>query len=323
MMLSRVADAIYWCNRYVERVENLARFVEANLYLGMELPDGIDEQWEPLILTSGGHEDFYKRYSQADRENVIEFLSIDKQNPNSILSCLIYARENARSVRETMPSIVYQRLNDLYLDVKGYESDPGRTRNYLDFFQRLKQGVHLYFGEMDACVYRNETWHFAHLGKFMERADKTSRMLDLKYYHLLPKVSQVGTPLDLLQWSSLLRSSDAFEMYRQEHGALSIENIIAFLLLDSHLPRSAYYCLQRVEDCLHNISGCLHSYYSNEAERKIGMMRSHLQYTQVDDVLQVGLHEYLDQFQKEVNELGCLIEETFFSLSVEVNHLET
>lgn len=323
MMLSRVADAIYWCNRYMERVENLARFVEANLYLGMELPDGIDEQWEPLILTCGDHEDYHKRYSKSNRDSVIKFLTIDMKNPNSILSCLTYARENARSVRETMPSIVYQRLNDLYLDVKGYESESKKTRNFLDFFQRLKQGAHLYFGEMEACVYRNDTWHFAHLGRFIERADKTSRMLDMKYYYLLPKVSQVGTPLDLLQWSSLLRSTDAFEMYRQEHGALDIENIIAFLLLDSHLPRSAHYCMQRIQDCLHNISGCVPSHYSNPAERKVGMMRAHFQYTEVSDVLQKGLHEYLDHFQKEVNELGCLIEETFFSLSVEVNHLSS
>ena len=320
-MLSRVADAIYWCNRYMERVENLTRYVEANLYLGMELPDGTEEQWEPLILTSGDQEDFNSRYENADRESVIKFLTIDEFNPNSILSCLSYARENARSVRETMPSIVYQRLNDLYLDVKGYEADSNKTMNFLEFFQRLKQGSHLYFGEMDACVYRNETWHFAHLGKFIERADKTSRMLDMKYYYLLPKVSQVGTPLDLLQWSSLLRSSDAFEMYRQEHGALSIENIIKFLLLDQQLPRSAYYCLQRIQDCLHNISGCKPSEYSNQAERKIGMMRSRFQYMEVSDILRMGLHEYLDQFQTEVNELGCLIEDTFFSLAVEVNRL--
>jgi len=320
MMLSRVADAIYWCNRYMERVENLARYIEANLYLGMELPDGIEEQWEPLILTSGDQEDFYNRYEKASRENVIHFLTTDRKNNNSILNCLTAARENARSVRETMPSVVYQRINDLYLDVKDHRTKTKKTVNFLEFFQSLKQGVHLYFGEMDVCVYRNDTWHFAHLGRYIERADKTSRILDMKYYYLFSKISQVGTPLDLLQWSSLLRSSDAFEMYCQVHGNLNIEDIITFMLLDGHFPRSAFFCLKRIEDCLHNITGCDLAFYSNPAERKVGMLRSKIQYTEVSDILKIGLHEYLDHFQIEINELGTLIHQTFFSSSIETGN---
>src|ERR1041385_3042096 len=225
-MLSRVADSIYWMSRYVERAENVARFVDVNLQLMLDAPSGEDQQWEPLVNTTGDHEDFKKRYGKATQRNVLQFLSFDPENPNSILSCIRAARENARTIREIISSEMWLQLNKFYLMVTAAAADSTDQANPHEFFTEVKNANHLFNGIAAATMTHGEPWHFFHMARMLERAAKTSRILDVKYFILLRSVQDVGTPFDDIQWAAVLRSASAFEMYRKRHGRISPKSVV-------------------------------------------------------------------------------------------------
>jgi len=313
-MLSRVADSIYWMNRYVERAENVARFIEVNLNLMLDAPEEAAQQWMPLVHTTGDHEDFGKRYGFATQENVIRFLTTDSENPNSIISCLRGARENARSVREIISSEMWLQLNTFYLMLKS-ASETGRALgNPSDFFSSVRQSSHLFAGITDSTMSRTEGWHFGRLGRMLERADKTSRILDVKFYILLRSVDDVGTPFDDIQWAAVLRSASAFEMYRKKHGRINPKNVVQFMMLDDEFPRSVRFCLQHARESLHAISGTPLGTFHLLPEKHLGQLCSELTYASVDDLFKPGLHEYLDSLQSHLNEVGADVFDTFLAL---------
>jgi len=313
-MLSRVADSIYWMSRYVERAENVARFVDVNLNLMLDSPSGADQQWEPLVNITGDHETFEKLYAKAaTQQNVIQFLTFDRDNPNSILSCLRAARENARSVREIISSEMWLQLNTFYLMVNSAASSGKGFESPHEFFSEVKLASHLFSGITDATMTHGEGWHFGRLGRLLERADKTSRILDVKYFILLRSVADVGTPLDEVQWVAVLRSASAFEMYRKRHGRIVPKAIVEFLLLDSEFPRAIRFCLNAARDSLHAISGTPLGTYRKPAEKLFGQICSDLAYANVDDVMNQGLHEYLDALQTKMNSASTGIYERFFA----------
>lgn len=311
-MLSRVADSIYWMNRYVERAENVARFVDVNLQLMLDLPPGTPHQWEPLVLTTGDMPLFLERYGEVTEEKVVRFLTFDAEYPNSILSSLRIARENARTVREVISSEMWEQINIFYHAVEQASRRYGGTVPG-DFFAEIKQHSHLFTGIAYSTMSHGEAWHFGRLGRYLERADKTSRILDVKYFLLLPSVSDVGTPLDDLQWSALLKSASALEMYRKRFGLITPSQVAEFLILDREFPRAIHYCLSRAEESLHAISGSPLNTFANPAEQQLGRIRSELDYTSVPDIILRGLHEYLDDLQVRLNLADDLIRETFFS----------
>ena len=189
-MLSRVADCVFWMSRYIERAENAARFVDVNLNLTLDLGGTLANQWEPLIYTTGDHEEFYKRYGVANQKNAVAMLTFDEENPNSIVSCLKYARENARTIREIIAAPVWEELNKFYLFVRDGCSRNGQAAdNPFEFFNQVKRSGQLIVGIMEATMSRGEAWHFAQMGRLLERADKTSRILDVKYYHFACRAS--------------------------------------------------------------------------------------------------------------------------------------
>ncbi len=314
-MLSRVANSIYWLNRYVERAENCARIIDVNLNLTFDLPPGEEEQWRPVVKTTGDSAVYKKRYGDYTKEDVIQFLVFDDSNENSILSCLSNARENARVVREIISSEMWQQINELYLIVKeGINKDQWDLENLSDFFRTIKMGSHSFSGVMDATFSHSEGWHFGMLGRHLERADKTARILDMKYFFLLPTEKDVGTSLDLLQWSALLRSASAFEMYRKLYGKLEIGNIIDFLVLNREFPRAIHFCLYEAQDSLHAITGADWHGFSTPAGKKLGKLRAELDYTDVKDIFDFGLHEYLDEFESKLNQVGSAVFDTFFKI---------
>lgn len=314
-MLSRVANSIYWMNRYIERAENYARLMEVDYNLSMDLPPGlVQQQWRPLVLTTGDEELFHEKYGEFTKKNVIRFLAFDTTNPNSICSCLFAARENARTVREIIPSEMWMQVNEMYLSARNaVKYEESNQKFLIQFFRDIKQGSHIFSGIMDATFSRAEGWHFGNIGRFLERADKTDRIIDMKYYYLLPNPDYVGTPLDLMQWSALLKSASAFEMYRKAFGKLDVASIIKFLVLDREFPRAMRYCLIQVEESLHAIVGREKLTFETIAEKEIGKMRSELDYTDVNDIFAYGLHEYLDQFQLKLNTVGAAVAQTFFA----------
>ncbi|MEW5975233.1 MAG: alpha-E domain-containing protein [Acidobacteriota bacterium] len=312
-MLSRVADSIYWMSRYIERAENVARFIDVNLHLMLDLPSGFDDQWHPLVSTTGDHDIFEERYGPASRKNVIEFLTFDRANLNSIISCARAARENARSVREIISSEMWEQVNKLYLTVNEEAADGWTIEELHDFFTQIKLAGHLFAGITDATMSHGEAWSFVHLGRMLERADKTSRILDVKYFILLPTVTDVGTPYDDIQWAAVLRSASAFEMYRKTYGRITPDQVVDFLLLDYHFPRAIRYCIVKADEALHAISGTPVGTFSNLAEQRLGHLRSDLAYTKVQEVLSSGLHEFLDALQTKLNRVGDGIHEDFFA----------
>jgi len=313
-MLSRVANSIYWLSRYMERADNVARFVDVNLQMMLDLPSGLSEQWQPLVSISGDDDAFALRFATPTRENVIKFLTFEPDNPNSIVSCLRAARENARTIRESISPEMWEQVNTCYLMVNAAASDQLRMTLALGFFGEVKKASQLFHGITDATMLHGEGWCFYQLGRLLERADKTSRLLDVKYYILLPSLTDVGTPLDDIQWAAVLQSASALEMYRKRHGHIAPEQIIKFLVLDPEFPRSIHFCLTTANDSLHAISGTPVGMYRNSAEQRLGQLRAELAYTDMKQIIGRGLHEFLDALQTKLNLVDQCIFDTFFAL---------
>jgi uncharacterized alpha-E superfamily protein len=313
-MLSRVAESIYWIARNIERAENIARFIDVTLNVILDQPDGAAEPWQPLVSTTGDHKLFKERYGDPSSDNVIKFLTFDPEYPNSIISCLHNARENARSVRETISSEMWEQLNVFYYLVMDAAIRGETLDAPQDFFHEVKQASHLFNGISGATLSRNQAWHFYQLGQMLERADKTSRILDVKYFILLPSAKLVGTPIDDLQWQAVLRSVSGFEMYRKRYHKITPGRVVEFLVLDRAFPRAIQHCIESADHSLHAISGRPAGSFSNAAEQQLGQLKSELAYANVDEIIHGGLHQYLDSFQTRLNKVGDAIRETFFAL---------
>jgi uncharacterized alpha-E superfamily protein len=314
-MLSRVAESIYWMARYIERAENVARIMDANYHMILDLPLGVGEQWEPLVVTTGDEELFKEHYDVFNRENVVQFLTFDTRNPNSILSCLQMARENARSVREWISSEMWQQVNTFYLLIKDASRKGGGLELPHELFVEIMMASHLFAGLSQNTMTHGEGWQFARLGRMLERADKTARIIDVKYFILLPSIEYIGTPFDHILWGSILRSASAFEMYRKEYGQIVPDNIIEFMVLDAEFPRAIHHCMIIAELSLRSISGTMRGRFSNRAEKALGRLLSDIDYTTIDDIKSAGLHEFIDGLQTHLNEVSQIVFETFFSIS--------
>lgn len=314
-LLSRVADSVYWMSRYIERAENVARVVDVNLHLLLDMPFGAGEQWSPLVDTSGDAGTFKQRYGKdATRENVVHFLTADATNPNSILSCLRTARENARTVRDTISSEMWEQANKMYLSLQDALGSSTFPESLQSVFYDVKMGCHLFQGITDSTMSHGEAWHFIQLGRMLERADKTTRILDVKYFLLLPSLRDVGTSVDDIQWSAVLKSVSGFEMYRKKHGRLTPDDIVEFLLLDSDFPRAVRHCLRKAADSLRAITGTPVGSFANQAERWMGHTCAELDYAHVEHFIGRGLHESLDALQSKLNQIDDGVYETFFAM---------
>ena len=311
-MLSRVANSVYWLNRYIERAENVARFIDVNYNLTLGEGNPMGNQWSPLVYTTGDQDDFESRYETSSDDNVLRFLLFDEENPNSILSCVNNARENARTIREVISSVVWEELNKFYLMVRSAAQYGPTLEEPQEFCERVRLASHMLVGATDATTSHTEAWHFSRVGRFIERADKTSRIVDVQYYVLLPNAKDVGTTLDVVRWSALLKSASALEMYRRQHGKILPEHVADFLILDRHFPRSMHFCLLQAQDSLRNITGSDPGTFCNQAEQRMGRLCANMDYTTIADIIEHGLHEYIDSFQSQLNRVGEAIHNDFF-----------
>lgn len=312
-MLSRVADAIYWASRYVERAENVARFMNVNLDLMLDSPSSERHSWAPLVATTGDQKWFDEHYDRPTPSNVTRFLCFDRRYPNSIISSVRAARENARTVREVISREMWEELNALYLMVMDASQKASEPEELAQFYDQVKLAGTHYAGATDATLSHGEAWHFSRMGRMLERADKTSRILDVKYYTLLPGIRDVGTAIDQVGWTALLNSASALQMYRQQYHIISPKNVAAFLVLDVNFPRSIRHCLHRLQESLHRITRTPPASYRSEEERLVGKLRSQLDYEDIDSIMDFGLHEYLDELQSTLNRVGEAIASRFFN----------
>ncbi len=313
-MLSRVADAVYWMSRYVERAENVARFVDVNLNLLLESPSGKAPGWEPLVLTTGDQRWFLEHYGDFGAEAVTRFLTFDREYANSIISSVANARENARTVRDIISREMWQQLNEFYLMVKEASEHPAAVGDMSDFYGRVKLFGIYFEGVTNATLSRGEAWHFSQLGRMIERADKTSRIVDVKYYILLPSVREVGTNVDQLGWAALLSSASALQMYRQRYRVTTPTNVVEFLLLDKDFPRAIRYCVSEAKASLLALTQGSPGTNRTDVERRLGALGRSLESADVEQIFARGLHEYLDGLQTELNEVGGALSRTFFQV---------
>lgn len=311
-MLSRVANSIFWASRYVERAENTARLIDVNLNLTLDRVGQRDEQWLPLVEITGDEALFAERYDAPTRANVMQFLTLDTSYPNSIASCIAAARENARTVRDVITSEMWEQINAMHIMLRKAAVDEPHQEQPHRFYTKLKLACQLFDAVTDGTLSHGTGWQFARLGRMIERADKTSRILDVKYFLLLPSSEDVGSAVDVVQWAALLHSAGALNMYRQTHGTITPANVVRFLVLDLDFPRSLTFCLNYADDALHAIIGHHTSPTTHEATRQLGRLRSQLRYGEADEIIEQGLHEFLDHFQGHLNQVGSTIDEAFF-----------
>ncbi len=312
-MLSRVANSVYWMTRYIERAENIARFISVNLNLTLDFAAETSRQWQPIIMATGDHDLFEKKYGEDySSKNVIHFLALDQDYSNSIISSLRSARENARSVREIISSEMWEQVNRYYLELKDAARTDLAGRNPHKFFKIITMRGHMFSGLLYSTMSHGEAFQFALMGLLLERADKTSRILDVKYFMLLPRAGDVNTPYDSIQWAAVLKSASALEMYRKRFHRIIPRQVCDFLIFDSDFPRSIRYCLKKAEQSLHNISGTPVGTVSNKAEKSLGRLCADLDYSDIEEIITIGMHEYLDGLQVKINNVGGDIHDSFF-----------
>ena len=310
-MLSRVADSLYWINRYVERAENIARFVEVSEAMALDCPPGSAEPWLPLIYANGDRELFDQLHPEGSSDEVVGFLVREEDNPSSLVNCLAIARENARQIRDVITTEMWEQINDLYWSIQ--EGESFWEQPLQEQLREIRRGCQLFYGITDATLSRDLSWQFSRLGRLLERADKATRILDVKYFLLLPSPEDVGGVLDELQWISLLRCAGAYQMFRQSRQQMIEPKAVAsFLLLDPNFPRSVRYCLGRIQETLRIVSGRSLPGAPDALECLSGLTLARWSYTSIDDLIAGGLHEAIDDLQSDLNSLHNLIEERYF-----------
>jgi uncharacterized alpha-E superfamily protein len=314
-MLSRTADHLFWMSRYTERAENTARMLDVNYQTSMLPKSAAAAQvgWEGLLSISELQPAYTARYgSSINPRDVMDFMVRDEKNSSSIVSCLKNARENARAVRGTLTTEVWESENETYLDVikmlreGAFERDPGR------FFEWVKFRSHLSRGVTAGTMLQDEAFHFLRLGTFLERADNTARLVDVKFHAVQNDFSgskvEKDQEFDFYHWSSILRSVSGFEIYRKVYrDVIKPERVAELLILRPDMPRSLLGCLNEVMSNLARVTSDTHS----ETIRRAGKLRSDLQYARIDEILANGLHAFLTQFLDRVNELGAHLSREF------------
>lgn len=315
-MLSRVADSLYWMSRYIERAENIARLLDVNLQLLLDF-EALDdvklkEHWVPIIRAAGEEKLFYELYDQADSQSVTDFLTFMPDNPSSVISCIFAARENARMIRDQISAEMWQSLNAAYLFLKSNNAKKVWESGPYDFYKQIQDYSHLFAGTADSTFSHTEGFYFMQVGKYLERADKTSRILDIKYHILLPSVEDVGGAVDVVQWGAILRSCSAFDAYHSLYvSSINPLKVSDFLIFNQNFPRSILFCVRHLDSNLHRISGCTPGFYSNDVERASGRLVSDLTYGNIEDAFKFGLHEYLVHLQGRFVEVGKAVFETY------------
>jgi uncharacterized alpha-E superfamily protein len=315
-MLSRTADHLYWMARYTERAENLARMLEVNARMSL-LPQGseiVEQGWVATLTIIGLLDAFKQRYGVVTPTNAMAFLMFDRENPQSIYSCLRGARENARAVRGTLTSEIWETINSTWLDMRAAGSRTASQAEVGHFFEWVKHRSHLSRGVIQGTMLRDEAWHFAWLGTYLERSDSTARILDVKYHLLLPRGEKVGGAADYYQWSALLHSVSAFEIYRRVYRDLITPRRVAELLvLRDDMPRSIRRCMTQVYAHL----TAIRNGHSLETERRAGELHASLNFGRIEDIFEMGLHEYLIQFMGRTLDLGERVSKDFLVSSAD------
>ncbi len=310
-MISRVAEHCFWMSRYLERAENTARILEVNQTLLLDFQVPQEQQWRPLLIISGIHDFPYHN----DGEKVQEHLTWDASNPCSIWSSLQMARENGRIIREVISVDMWERLNHYYLWIQSPAARSRYQHNRSEFYSQIKRINQLLHGITDSTMSHGEAWDFLQLGRYLERASQTARILDVKYHMLVPTPSHLGAQIDTAHWAAILLSCSGYEPYHKQRAHVDPEiGVPDFLVFDPLFPRSVRRCLLECQKAAHNISGRPLSQPENEAERALHSLVGWLHLVQIEDFLRAGLHEALTDVVNRIHDIGDAIMRTYFDV---------
>lgn len=308
-MLSRVAERIYWMARYLERAENTARLINVNTHLLLDLPKKVTLGWEPMVDILGCKTVFEELYPEYTERNVIKFLSVEGKNPSSISSCIYFARENARTIRDLIPAGAWEAINDLHDMVKEKLSASIARKNRFEFLQTIIEKVQQISGELDGTMLRGSGYRFMKLGRYLERADMTSRILDVRSQSLLVTETEDLLPFEQIQWVSVLNSMSAYQGYRQKvRGILRSSTVLEFLIRNHYFPRSFAHCMGEAKYCLRNLP---HNKKLLQDVESIVERLDSLDFSVVQGEL---LYLLIDELQIELANLHNNIAKTYFSL---------
>ncbi len=309
-MLGRTANGLYWMFRYIERAENIARLVDAGLRVSLTRSGDGDDDWDGVLQSAGMRQAYLDSHDEVEAINAIDFMLRDKSNPSSVLSCLESARNNARMVRTALTRETWEATNECWIDLKQLLARRPRAQDLPHLLDTIKQRTALIRGAFHGTMLRNEIYNFARIGTFLERADNTARILDVKYYVLLPSLSHVGSSLDNVQWESILRSVSANRAYGWVYESeLTPKNIADFLILNEKMPRSLAYCYDKICSNLSFLAK-EHRQETLAGEKANAILQS-LRTQKIDDVMDRGLHEFLEDFIVRNNQLGTNIAENY------------
>src|SRR4051795_9907372 len=302
-MLSRVASNLYWMSRLVERAENTARVLDVawRMSLLVKEPTQQDQEWFAPLNITGTLFPFSGRHDVVCAREVLHFMALDPENPSSILACAKAARENARAVRGSITSEMWEVLNSTWLELQHFNESRLDSEGVRQFFDWVKERSHLFRGVTVGTALKDEAFQFNRLGTFLERSDNTARILDVKYHVLLPSIDDVGGAVDYYQWAAVLRSVSAFESYRRVYrDVITPLRVAELLILREDMPRSLHACMQAAYEILR----ALEAPGAHEALRQAGVLWSELHFGRIDVIFERGLHEYLTEFLLRTAVLG-------------------
>ena len=306
MMLSRVASRIYWLSRYIERTENTARLVNTYHFLLLDLPRGTSVGWEPLPVISGAYPLFIDHYQRHDERNTVKFLLLDKFNPASLCNSIINARENCRTSREVLPEQMWEQLNELHNFALSNVGKAVPRRGRFDFLTEIIKRCQQLTGLMAGTMSQDNTYDFVRIGRNLERADMTTRVVDIGAMYL--QAADGASTVDIHVWTSMLRALDAYQMYRKDvQLAVTWRAVVGYLLQNHNLPRSAAHCLDRVEENIANLPR------SESCLRAIRDVRRQLDTMPIEDLAELKLHEDVDVLQVGLSSIHAAIDQTWFN----------
>jgi len=313
MLLSGVAEHIYWMSRYIERAENTARIILVHNNLMLDMPRRIAIGWDPLVYIMGAMDEFAQRHEEASERNVVRFLVSDKANPSCITASLEQARENLRTVRSIVPRAAWETLNDLYEYSRENATNGINRRGRYAYMKRVVDSCQLLAGKLSGTMSHDMAYEFLRIGRFMERADMTSRVIDVRATNLLPSQTDELKPFDDIQWKSVLDLLIAYQMYRRRvHVGVRAKEVLRFLLQEAEFPRSIHFCLAEVDGCLRRLPG------NDAVLRALGRAQRMAQAYRIADSDTVGLNGFIDELQLVHKEVHEQLASSYFDVPQEV-----
>lgn len=294
-MLGRTANGLFWMSRYLERAENIARLIDAGFRMSLTRAVATDEDWDGVLQSAGVREVYGEKADKVTAADAIDFLLRGKSNPSSVLNCMESGRNNARMVRTALTRESWEAINESWLEIKQLLARRVTQATLPDVIEAIKRRIALMRGTFSGTQLRDETYNFSMLGSFIERADNTARILDVKYYVLLPSLMHVGTSIDNIHWQSILRSVSAHRSYSWVYDSeYKPANIAHFLILNRRMPRSLAFCYETING---NLAHLARDYGSQiPAHETAARTRNMLLNTSIDAVMEDGLHEFLEAF---------------------------